>query len=127
MSGLLIGLLLSGATLLLLRAVLLSDFIFHDVDGAALELLPNLLLLSLPGVFNPLATVTLVLADDLILVLSVELRHELQIKERVIEHFEMLELLGLGLLHLDLKLLVWSDLFFFYEIGCSFDQTDFVI
>lgn len=124
---LLVRLLLRSAALLLLSAVLLGDFIFHDVDRTAFELLSDLLLLSLPSVLNFLAAVSLVLADNLILVLSIEFRHKLQVKERVVEHFEMLELLGLGLFNLDFKLLVWPDLFFFNEVCRRLDQTDFVI
>ena len=84
LGGLLVGLLLGRAALLLLRAVLLGDFILHDVDGAAFKLLPDLLLLALPGVLDPLAAVALVLADDLVLVLAVELGHELQVEQRVV-------------------------------------------
>lgn len=112
---LLVRFLLCSAALLLLSAVLLSDFIFHDVDRATFKLLPDLLLFSLPGVLNLLATISFVLADNLILVLSIEFRHKLQIKESVVKHFKMLELLGLGLFNLDFKLLVWPDLFFFNE------------
>ena len=93
LSCLLVRLLLRGAALLLLGTVLLGNFIFHDVDGASLKFLPNLLLLPLPSVFNPLAAITLVFTDYFVLLFSVELWNELQVEEGVVQDFEVLQFL----------------------------------
>ena len=93
LSCLLVRLLLCGAALLLLGTVLLGNFIFHDVDGASLKFLPNLLLLPLPSVFNPLAAITLVFTDYFVLLFSVELWNELQVEKGVVQDFEVLQFL----------------------------------
>lgn len=122
-----VWLLLCGAALLLLSAILLGNFIFHDIDGAPLKLLAYLLLLALPCVFYPLTAVTLVFTNNLVLFFPVKLGHKLQVKQGVVQDFKVLQLLRLGLLHLNFQLLIGSDLFLFNETCRRFNQTDFVI
>lgn len=90
LGSLLVRLLLSSATLFLLRAVLLGDFILHDVDRASFEFLSDLFLLALPGVLYPLAAVTLVLSDNLVFVLAIQLWDELQVEKRIVQNFKVL-------------------------------------
>lgn len=112
--------------LLLLRSVLLGDLVLHDVDRRTLELLSNLLLLALPGVFYPVARVPLALADGFFLDAD-QFGHELQVKQSIVKHLEVLHLLGLRLFHLNVQPLVRAHLFLLDEIGGRFNQTDFVV
>jgi hypothetical protein len=124
---LLVNISVLSRTLLLVRSILLRNFIFHDVYGAALKFLPNLFLFPFPGIFDAVAAVALVLADLALFFALVHLRHELKVEQGVVEHFKVLHLLGDGLFNLYLDLLVRTNLLLVNEVAGRLNQTDFVI
>jgi len=124
---LLVNISVLSRTLLLVRSILLRNFIFHDVYGAAFQFLANLFLFPFPGVFDAVAAVTFVLANLALIFALVDLGYELQVEQGVVEYLEVLHFLGDWFFNLDLDLLVRAKLLLINEVAGRLNQTDFVI
>ena len=73
----------------MLSACLLCDLTFHQVDGVFLELLSDLLLFSLPLRLKSVRAVALVLRNDIDGLFLAVLGHILQVKQGIVEDFEV--------------------------------------